>query len=201
MDVTAGLAELDKRRTLVARRLDELDRSQREASQALQQARAAVVEAERKDAAPAARGKLESALRTAEARAAEPWPQRLEGAKASLRDADKERREFIGEHLTELVEERERAGAECAARINDHLTGLAAAYSEWNTIAQQITALASSVAPLRPGDVSYTRVESLIREVEAVLLRGGEQGPVLRHDPRQPRHGQVAEQLPDEVPA
>jgi chromosome segregation ATPase len=191
MDATARLAELDKRRTLVARRLDELDRSQREATQALQQARARLVEAERTDAAPATRGKLESALRTAEARAAEPWGERREGARAALRDADYERRAFIGEHLDALVEEREAAGAECAARINDHLTGLAACYSEWSTIAQQITALASSVAPLRPGDVSYTRVESLIREVEAVLLRGGEEGPRLRHDPRLPRHAQA----------
>jgi chromosome segregation ATPase len=193
------LALLDERRAEVGRRITQVERAWRDANVKLQEARAAVVEFERQGGGDAERAKLEAALKTAEGHAGEPWQQRLEGAKAAARDADADRRQFVVENLDELVDEREAAGAECAARINDHLAGLTAAYAEWHAVAQQIAALASSIGSLRPGDVSRTRAEQVVREAQALLLIGGEQGPILRHDPREPRHGQAADQV--EVPA
>jgi hypothetical protein len=47
--------------------------------------------------------KLEKALTEAEARAAERWPERIEGAHQAVRDADREVRTFAAEHVVELV--------------------------------------------------------------------------------------------------
>jgi hypothetical protein len=182
------LARLDERRALVVGRINELQTAQREATKALQEARTALVEFERRGGSKAEGTKLETQLRTAEARAAEPWTERIEGARAAARDADIDRHQFIAEHLTELVDDRQAAGAEAATRINEHLAAFTAAYYEWNAVAQEIIGLASSIAQLRPGDVSRTRCEAVVREAERLLRSGGELGPVLEHDPRQPRH-------------
>jgi chromosome segregation ATPase len=190
------LAILDERRAEVGRRISELDQAERAAHQELRDARAVVVDLERRGGTPAERAELEKALRAAEARASEPWRQRIEGARAAARDADAERRRFIGEHLDELVEEREAVGAECAAQINEHLGGLIVAYHAWNQVAQEIIGLASSVAALRPGDVSRTKSEAVVREANALIMAGGEQGPRLKFDPREPRHSQIPAQVP-----
>src|SRR5262249_30576011 len=71
------LARLNERYAAVSRRIDELDAAWREANEAKAEARAAVVAAEREGVSRAERQKLEKALAVAEARASEPWTERV----------------------------------------------------------------------------------------------------------------------------
>ena len=102
-EATAQLEELRERRTRAAARVDALAQGQRAAGQALAQSREALAELERRGGRQAERAKLETALVSAEARVAEPWQIRSEGARRALRDADSSVRAFVSEHLDALV--------------------------------------------------------------------------------------------------
>jgi hypothetical protein len=69
------------------------------------------------------------------------------------------------------------------------------AYSERERIAGQISAFASAVGRVRPGDVSRSRCEELVHAASALLHAGGEEPPVLTRDPRKPRYGKLPEQV------
>jgi hypothetical protein len=100
---------------------------------------------------------------------------------------------FVAENLSELVSALDADGEVAAAKLNEHAEALVSAYRERERIAGEISALAALVAPVNPGDVSYSRAEQVVRAATALVEAGGEAPPVLRHDPRQPRHGQLAE--------
>jgi hypothetical protein len=68
-----------------------------------------------------------------------------------------------------------------------------AAYRERMAVEARVTALCAIVRPPRPGDIVRTRSEALAREAERLLHAGGEAAPVPAVDPRQPRHGAIAE--------
>ena len=109
----------------------------------------------------------------------EPWAERIEGARRAARDA----RAAVQGSLARTWPTRRRApdrrsdsvGANQRCRGGDP-----PAHTEWARIAQEISELASLVAPMRPGDVSFTRCEALAREASRVLQEGGEQARVLR---------------------
>jgi hypothetical protein len=136
---------------------------------------------------------LEAALADAEAKAGQPWRERVEGARRAAADVEKERGAFITANLAELIEDREEAGRALVEQFNRHLEALVADYAEWNRVAQQITGLASTVGPLRPGDVNRTGAEQVMREVKALLHAGEEQPPRLLHRPGEPRFTHLAE--------
>jgi hypothetical protein len=188
------LARLAERSAQAGTRTRDLEQAQRSASQALAAARSALVEAERRGDT-AALPKLEKALADAEARAAQPWRERIEGARRAAADADQERRLFIGANMDELVEQVEVAGEAITATFNATLEALVRGYEEWHKIERQLIGLASALAPMRPGDVSRSKSEAIVREAQALLMAGGEQPPRLLHRPGQPRHGQVAERV------
>jgi hypothetical protein len=174
------LARLNERCSQASQRIDELESSWRTANQERAGASAALIEAERRGAE---RERLEKALSATSSLAGEPWSERVAGARAAAGDVDQERRAFIAENLAELVEERQAAGAAVAESINRHLESLVADYREWHAVEQQISGLAAAAGPVRPGDVTRTKSEELMREVEALRLAGGEEGPRLRNYP------------------
>jgi hypothetical protein len=174
-------------------RVDEVESEQRAASEAREAARAALIEFERKGGRPAERAKLERALTEAEAHVSERWPERIEGARAAVRDAHQQVQHFTAGHLDKLVEGLERDGQVAASNVNAAAAALVEAFHEREAIAGQIATLVSSVARVHPGDVAFTRAEQAVRAASALIESGGEVAPVLQRDPRQPRHGIVEE--------
>ena len=193
LSATEELARLVERCAGASGRIDDLERTWRSANEALAAARAALIEVERRGGSAAERGKLEKALADAEATAAQPWRERIEGARQAAHDLDVDRRQFIAENLDELVEAQQADGQAAVERLNRHAEGLIAEHAEGQRIAGQISALASTVGRLNPGDVSRSRADEVVRAASALMLEGGEAPPVLLHDPRQPRHPHLAE--------
>jgi hypothetical protein len=64
--------------------------------------------------------------------------------------------EFQGEHLGELVEALEADGRVTAAKINAAAKAIVQAFAERERIAREISAVASQVGRIHPGDVSDT---------------------------------------------
>jgi hypothetical protein len=176
------LARLERRNAEARQRVEQLERDQRAAGQARQEARAALVEAERRGAAPADRKKLEQTLADAEARASEPWPERIEGARAAARDLTGERRQLVAHNLLSLAEAVEADGGSAASAINEHCAGLIAAYHRRQELEQRLFTLASTVRVTEPGDVSRSKADQLAKAAMALLQAGGETPPVLRRD-------------------
>jgi hypothetical protein len=143
---------------------------------------------------PAAeRAKLEKALTDTEARASERWPERIEGARQSIRDAQQQVQVFTAEHLSELVADLEQEGEVAAANVTAAAEAVVTAHQERERIAGEMGALVSQVARPRPGDVSYSRADQVVRAASDLIQAGGEEPPRLRRDPRQPTHGAIPE--------
>lgn len=182
-------ADLAGKRVAATRRVSELEAEQRAASQARAEARAALVEGERNGIRPAERAKLEKALAEAETK-----PQilgaRIEGARQAVRDAEIAQAQCVRDNLSELVLPLEEQGKLAAAKINDGAEMILAGLAEREAIAGQISALASMVGWMQPGDVSRTAAEEAARAANALLGAGGETPPELLRDPRQPVQGE-----------
>ena len=104
-DTGTELAALVAKRDAANDRISSLEGQQREAVRAREDARAALIEYERRGDGPRAeRARLEKALSEAEATVAERWSERVEGAKAALRDAQGRLQTFAFEHLDEILE-------------------------------------------------------------------------------------------------
>lgn len=185
------LSSLAARRDEAQRRVDELERELHAAGQAREDARAALVEAERRGIGAAERMKLEKALADAEARPTILLA-RVEGSRAAVRDAEVEMRKYVAENLSELVCELEADGDRAVSDLNDALESVVAAYHRREGIAARIMSLAAMVGPLRPGDVSRSKAEDVVRAASALLAGSGEVRPELLHDPREPRHAEAA---------
>jgi nitroreductase len=138
---------------------------------------------------PAERAKLEKALAEAETK-----PQilgaRIEGARQAVRDAEIAQAQCVRDNLSELVLPLEEQGKLAAAKINDGAEMILAGLAEREAIAGQISALASMVGWMQPGDVSRTAAEEAARAANALLGAGGETPPELLRDPRQPVQGE-----------
>jgi hypothetical protein len=198
-DATVELAKLREKQARLAARVSQVEGEQRAATAAVEAARNELVRLERSSAlgekvSQTARQRAEDALLQARTAGAAPWGERIAGAQEAARQAEQEVRAFIGRRLSELVEALEADGRTAAADLTAHAEGVIAAYERRETIAREISALASMVAPVRPGDVTRTASEQLAAACNALILGGGENPPRLAHDPRQPRYGQVPEQ-------
>lgn len=187
-----GRARLAQKRAKAAARITEIQRDARAAGEARTNARAKLIELERRDnVKPAERAAAERALHDAELAASQPWQQRIQGAEARVRDVDQELRAFIGEHLPELVSSIEERGAAAAERLNAALAEVVAANQEWAAAAAELGATLAAVGSVKPGDVSYSRTEAVTRACAEALAAGGELGPKLRRDSRVPRLGEA----------
>jgi hypothetical protein len=96
----------------------------------------------------------------------------------------------VRDNLSELVLPLEEQGKLAAAKINDGAEMILAGLAEREAIAGQISALASMVGWMQPGDVSRTAAEEAARAANALLGAGGETPPELLRDPRQPVQGE-----------
>jgi hypothetical protein len=104
---------------------------------------------------------LETTLAAAEAAALQPWQERSSGARRALGDLGVDRQRYVAEHFDALVAEREAEGEAVAGRVTD------------------------------AADVSRSRADELARAANALLFAGGEEPPVLSHDPRKPHHAEA----------
>jgi chromosome segregation ATPase len=190
-DASTQLATLVAQRDKANHRIEALADEQRAAGQARAEARAALVETERKGVPPTERRKLEDALTAAEARPSV-LSARIEGARHGLRDADVEVARFVGENLRELVDGLEADARLVAEKINAAAEAIVAGLAEREAIASQISALASRVGRVHTGDVYRSAAEEVANAARKLLGQGGEVPPELRRDPREPRHAQAA---------
>ena len=197
-DARAELHRLVEKRAASAARVAEIERAGSEATVVAQQASVALAEYERVGGSAADRRRLETALADARSRAAEPWPERLAGARQATRDAEQDWRKYVGENLDALVAAEVADGAAAADRANGAAAEIVAAHAEWEAAAQRISSLASTVGRVHPGDVTRSRCEALAQEARKLLDVGGEQPPSLERDPRVPRYGPAE---PEAVPA
>lgn len=196
-----ALTELVERRAAAQARVDELEAEQRRATEAVAEASGLLADLERRiiggeKVTPATRREAEAALASARVEAGQPWAERLAGARATVRDAHQRLQGFTAEHLDELVGDLEGDGEVAAANLNAAAEALVAAFLERERIAGAISTLVSSVARIHPGDVSYTLAEQAVRAATELIESGGEAAPVLRRDPREPRHGVLDEAVP-----
>jgi hypothetical protein len=182
VNATSELAKLCDQRARAEDRVDQLEREARTASAAVAEASAALIAFERDGGTPEKRRELEQALAAARAKQAEPWGERIAGARAALRDVDVSLRAFTAEHFAELVEDKEADGRAVAARVDGAAGTLISLNAELQGVAREIAALASQVGVLQPGDVAFSRAEALVREAQRLVANGGEAAPVLRRD-------------------
>jgi hypothetical protein len=188
------LARLVDERIALQAKLDALDGEQRAASEAVTELSSALTQLERAAAggesvSQAQRSQLEQELAAGRAKQAEPWAERRAGLEAALRDAERAIQIFTGENFDALYAE-VASDAEAAAEAVDRAANaFLGAFYERMAAERKVTALVSVVRPMRPGDIDATRAEQAVREVSRLLDSGGEAAPLLRHDPRAPRHG------------
>jgi hypothetical protein len=121
----------------------------------------------------------------------EPWAERRAGIQAAIRDQEQAIASFIAENLDELVAEVEEDGEAAAEALNRACRGVEDAYLQRMACEQRLTSLVTTIRIARPGEIALTRAEGVRRAAVALLMAGGEQGPKLKVDPRQPRHGEV----------
>lgn len=184
------LAELLERRAALAARVDQLEQQQRAAHEDANRAAAAVAEAERVGT-PDTKG-LDATLAKARGRAAEPWAERRAGARRAMFDHDALIQRFTVERYAELQAGLREQGEAARTAVDDAAGQLVAAHGAWEGIAGRMSALASSIAPVRPGDWVRARAERAAGEAARLLDNGGELVPDVR-DPRAPRHQQPAQ--------
>jgi hypothetical protein len=178
-DTTAQLEELHHRRSNAAARINEIERNWRQANEQVAFASQALAELERQGASAPRRHKAEETLAAAKLKQAEPWQERLDGARAAARDVDRQLREFTAENLAELVETLEQEGQAVADRINAAAAELVSAHADWEAIAGRIGATISMVSHPGPYDVSRSTAEQTVRAAVALINDGGEQAPQL----------------------
>lgn len=182
MDATDRHSELQELREAARARVGQLEDEQRQAVAAQREASAALAEAERVGVGSAERHALEEALTKAKSTAGEPWAERIAGAQAATRDADRLLREYVGAHLGKLVATLEVEGEAAAAQVDQAAAELVAAYQHREAIAAQLGQLITWVRSPSPGDVSFSRADDAYRAAAVLLAQGGEMPVTLNKD-------------------
>jgi hypothetical protein len=183
-------------RAAMAERADAVDVRQGEAVQRRDAAAIAVAQLERRaaggeDVSQGERTKAEKTLSEARAQADAPWAERRAGAIAAVGDLDDEIKRFIAANLDELVDELREDGKAAAESVDAACRALIDGYQHRMLVEQRLTSLLSMVRIPRVGDVTRTKADGVVAEANRLLESGGEQAPVMRVDPRAPRHGQA----------
>jgi hypothetical protein len=200
VDASTELAKLIEARTRAAARVGDLEQEYAASVRAAREASAALAEGERVGLTAPKRHALEEALAVAKRKADEPWQPRIEGARSAVRDADRAVREHIAGNLTELVEAKEADGRRVAEQFNETLAAAVALWLERERIASEISGLASKVAQVAPGDVSWSKAEECFRAATGLVNAGGEEGPTLTRL-REPWSTLLGEPVQESVPA
>jgi hypothetical protein len=186
MDAVDQLRQLQDRRAEATARTAELEHQARQAAQEAQARSAELTELERTDSTTAKRRQAEQALTTARARADEPWAERVAGARARVRDIDKELRAHVEANLLEVIAPHEADAAAAVTDMLSHAEGIVTAYRQREDAARRIGGLLALVTRVSPGDVGpLSRADQLVQEANR-LLATGEPSPRLQRDPRFP---------------
>jgi chromosome segregation ATPase len=173
-----GLAELAARRDEARGRVDQLEADLRASTIAREQSRARLVEFERVGGSPPERRKLEKELRDCEARCAEPWGVRIDGARARVRDLDGEIRVYASANLGALIAEVEAEGAAIVARLNAAAGEFLEASHARAAVEQRLfTLLAAAGRQNHPSDVNRSRADAAVAALSDLVRAGGELEP------------------------
>jgi hypothetical protein len=175
------LHELREREHEAEARIDEVGRKARAAVAEREAARERLIEFERAGGGRAAdRRKLEQALKTAEARAAEPWGERRRGAERAALDAHHATQLFAAKHRDELVAAIEQRGRDAAEQVDTAAERFLDAVRRRAEVDRELNATLSLVGRLKPGDVARARSDVAAQEVAKFLSRGCEAPPAVR---------------------
>lgn len=133
MPASTEYARLVARRDDAAGRVDELEAAQRRASEDDVSAAQAVADVERREihgeqVTDAERKRREQALVKARTRRAEPWAERIQGARRAVAECERAIVAFAGERYDELMAELEEDARAAADRVNVALHDLCMAY-------------------------------------------------------------------------
>jgi hypothetical protein len=183
-DVTVELEQLTARRRKLADHLAQVEAGSRDAVGDLMAARQELGRLEA-DAivgtvSPKDRSQVERALDKAQARRDEPWPERLEGARAALRDADRNVAEFAAANVDALIANAEQQVEPHVARVNALAVELDQAIVEASQAALligQMLTLAGIQA--RPNAVAPMRTDALRITLDEFTTAGGQPPVVL----------------------
>jgi hypothetical protein len=190
-DASVQMGELVARRADADARVEQLEVEQQAAARARIDARAALVEAERRGVSAAERGKAEKAVADAEAKPTIIGA-RVEGARAAARDLEGVIQKYVAEHLDELLDELAAQGERAASAIDAGAAAILDGYAARAEVERQTFELISMIRRSQTSDVERSTADELARQAKLLLDAGGERRPVVLVDPRQPRHGQVA---------
>jgi hypothetical protein len=174
---TARLEALYERRSSAAGRLAEIEQSRRDATRQVADASAALAQIEREGASAPKRRQAEEMLAGAKAKADQPWSERIAGAQAATRDADRLLRDHVAANLGELVTALESEGEAAAHAVDEAAANLVTAQLERDRIAAAIGQLITMVSRPGPADVSRSRADQLARDAATLAAGGGEDPP------------------------
>jgi hypothetical protein len=167
------------------RRVDLVGGETRRATSELAEAREALVELERNAGAAGPsvqqRAAAEKRLARAEEAAGQPWRERIAGAEHAVRDARSAVRLHAAQHLDELVDELEQAGAEAAELVDAAAESFVAAVERCEAAERDLIAtVALTGRAMTPNDVNRLRSGEAAQAVRQFLAQGGEQAAALR---------------------
>src|SRR5262249_14383973 len=123
--------------------------------------------------------KLEAALATARSRASEPWGERIAGAQAATRDADRLIREHISANFAALLDVDEADGRIAAELVNQKAQELVDAVNGGEGTGSRMGLTIAQVRRPGPGDVTRSRADEAARAAARLLAEGGEEPPRL----------------------
>jgi chromosome segregation ATPase len=184
-DAMTELVRLSAAEQELRRRVEQVDNEARFANAELTAAREQLVELERKAGAGGPRAqqrrKVEQRLAEAEQAAAQPWRERIAGAEQAVRDARSAVRQHAAQHLDELVDELEQAGAEAAEFVDAAAESFVAAVERCEAVERDLIAtVALTGRAMTPADVSRLRSGEAAQAVRQFLAQGGEHAATLR---------------------
>ena len=178
MTAAAELAALRERRAEMQRTVHDIDRAMRFSNDAVEDARAALAQAERERLGGGDPGAVASAERAlTEARTAatdDTSRERLQGARAALQDLDGEITRFASRNYRELRDEHAQRATEAAAAIDRALSALLSAYEQRQRVETQAADLWRLVAAPRANLTPASRAQRIVRDAEGLLMAGGD---------------------------
>jgi hypothetical protein len=179
------LLRLLEHRQQLSSKVDELERRQRSTNETANEASVALAELECRalsgeKVSAQQRRQAEDALVRAREEVAQPWAERLAGARRAVQDADSAVRAYVAENLDVLVSELHEDAEAAAREVNGTAERFISATHERARVDRGLTALVALVRHMRPGDVTRAQSDEAVREVTRFLERGGETAPTLR---------------------
>jgi hypothetical protein len=160
-------------------RIGDVDAQARRAAAELAESREALIQLEAGAPTVQERAAAEKRLARAEQTAGERWPERHAGAERGALDARHALQRFAAEHLDELVNEVEEAGAAAAEQVN-HAAGLfLRSLERRDQIERDLISIVALTRMMKPGDTNRSNADDARRAVQTLLQNGGEVGPEL----------------------